>query len=269
MADEQRPEQQQEPAETQAEQARNDRLMAHSYDGIQEYDNPLPAWWTWTFAATAVFTCWYILYYHIGIGPSVYDQYDEAVAAHLEVLLEGIDPDTIDDAALLELVNDGEKAGAMGGMFKTNCANCHRDDAGGNVGPNLTDGHWINATSPTEVLAVIRDGASSEGMPAWGERLRPAQVLLLTAYVGTLRGTRPPDPKEPEGDAVDVWTVKDAPEGEAAEAPADDAEAAEAPADDAEAAEQADDAPPAEGDAPADGEDAHSTSEQEEPAAEG
>ncbi len=251
MADEQRPsEQQQEPAESKAEQVRQDRLMAHSYDGIQEYDNPLPAWWTWTFAATAVFAAWYILYYHVGIGPSVYDQYDEAVAAHLEKLLEGIDPDSVDDATILELVADGEKAGAMGGVFKTNCANCHRDDAGGNVGPNLTDGYWIHATSPTEVMAVIRDGASKEGMPAWGERLRPAQVLLLTAYLGTLRGTRPPDPKETEGDPVDVWVA------EAVE---------EAPAE----ADDDGETPPADDTPAGDGEDAHSTSEQEAPAAEG
>ncbi len=206
MAEQQAPER-----EAQAPQARNDHLMAHSYDGIQEYDNPLPAWWTWTFAATVVFTAWYILYFHIGVGPSIYDQYDEAVAAHLEQLLEGIDLDAEDDATLLALVADGEKASAMSGVFKTNCANCHRDDAGGNVGPNLTDGHWINATSPTEVMDVIRQGQSSKGMPAWGDRLRPAQVLLLTAYLGTLRGTRPADPKEPEGEAVDVWVAQPSP----------------------------------------------------------
>jgi len=202
---------------------KNDHLLAHSYDGIQEYDNPLPAWWTWTFAATVVFAAWYLLYYHIGVGPSVYDHYDEAVAVHLEKLLEGIDPDTIDDATLLELVADGEKAGAMGGVFKTNCANCHRDDAGGNVGPNLTDAYWIHATSPTEVLAVIRDGESKKGMPAWGDRLRPAQVLLLTAYVGTLRGTRPGDPKRPEGDEVDVWVAPPAAAADATHVPAPEA----------------------------------------------
>ena len=196
----------------------HDLLLDHSYDGIQEYDNPLPSWWTWTFVATVIFAAWYLLYFHIGVGPSVYDQYDEAVAAHLEKLLEGIDPDSVDDATLLDLVADGEKASSMSGVFKTNCANCHRDDAGGNVGPNLTDSHWVHATSPTEVMAVIRDGKPQKGMPAWGDRLRPAQVLLLTAYLGTLRGTRPSDPKQPEGDQVDLWVARPEPaaEGQAA-----------------------------------------------------
>ena len=31
------------------------RLMAHDYDGIREYDNPLPGWWSAVFAATFVF----------------------------------------------------------------------------------------------------------------------------------------------------------------------------------------------------------------------
>ena len=227
MADQRPPEQHDAELDVKPSKPKNDHLMAHTYDGIQEYDNPLPAWWTWTFAGSVVFAAWYLLYFHIGIGPSVYDQYDEAVAAHLEKLLEGIDPDSVDDATLLELVADGEKASAMSGVYKTNCANCHRDDAGGNVGPNLTDDHWINATSPTEVMAVIREGRSKKGMPAWGDRLRPAQVLLLTAYLGTLRGTRPGDAKEPEGDTVDVWVAKPSPSTEDAQDQPADAEAAD------------------------------------------
>jgi hypothetical protein len=33
-----------------------DRLLAHEYDGIEEYDNPLPGWWSWIFVATIVFS---------------------------------------------------------------------------------------------------------------------------------------------------------------------------------------------------------------------
>ena len=28
--------------------------MSHSYDGIREYDNPLPGWWKWLFIITVV-----------------------------------------------------------------------------------------------------------------------------------------------------------------------------------------------------------------------
>jgi hypothetical protein len=41
-----------------------DHLLDHEYDGIQEYDNPLPLWWLAIFWATIVFTPLYILFYH-------------------------------------------------------------------------------------------------------------------------------------------------------------------------------------------------------------
>src|SRR6185369_6019413 len=37
--------------------------MGHSFDGIEEYDLPLPRWWLWLFVGTIVFTVvYYVLY---------------------------------------------------------------------------------------------------------------------------------------------------------------------------------------------------------------
>jgi hypothetical protein len=44
----------------------NDRLTDHSYDGIHEYDNPLPGWWKWLFILTILFCFPYIAFYHSG-----------------------------------------------------------------------------------------------------------------------------------------------------------------------------------------------------------
>ena len=41
----------------------HDRLLAHEYDGIEEYDNPLPGWWVWVFWATIAFSLGYWFYY--------------------------------------------------------------------------------------------------------------------------------------------------------------------------------------------------------------
>ena len=38
-----------------------DRLLEHSYDGIQEYDNPMPRWWVLSFWGTIIFAVLYIL----------------------------------------------------------------------------------------------------------------------------------------------------------------------------------------------------------------
>ena len=76
------------------------RLMDHEYDGIREYDNPLPGWWSWLFAGTIFFSIFYLAYYHIGVGPSVYDRYDAEGVAHLEKLLASFGGLEADDAGI-------------------------------------------------------------------------------------------------------------------------------------------------------------------------
>ena len=36
-----------------------DHLLEHSYDGIQEFDNPMPRWWVYIFWATIIFSVLY------------------------------------------------------------------------------------------------------------------------------------------------------------------------------------------------------------------
>ena len=40
---------------------RQDTVMAHEYDGIQEFDNRLPNWWMWIMWGTIVFALGYWL----------------------------------------------------------------------------------------------------------------------------------------------------------------------------------------------------------------
>lgn len=35
----------------------------HEWDGIREFDNPMPRWWVWMFYATIAFAVWYVLAY--------------------------------------------------------------------------------------------------------------------------------------------------------------------------------------------------------------
>ena len=43
--------------------ARDIATTGHSWDGIQEYDNPLPRWWLWTFYACIVYAIGYSIAY--------------------------------------------------------------------------------------------------------------------------------------------------------------------------------------------------------------
>ena len=65
-----------------APQSSDKNLIEHQYDGIQEYDNPLPRWWVYLFYATIVFA---VLYWFnvpgIGIGKGRIANYEADVAA--------------------------------------------------------------------------------------------------------------------------------------------------------------------------------------------
>ena len=50
-------------------------LIAHEYDGIQELNNPTPAWFMWLFYGTIAFAVCYLLTYHVfGFGQLQYEE---------------------------------------------------------------------------------------------------------------------------------------------------------------------------------------------------
>ena len=168
--------------------------IIHEYDGIEEADNRLPQWWLWTFYLAIAFSFFYWIYYEgTRIGPGPLDRY----AADRTAAMDTGEPVT--EAVLLGLQRDklalrsGEKA------FGQNCAKCHGSRAEGNIGPNLTDDHWIGDDSPMGIYTTIGEGRGGKGMPGWALQLGPSTCKQLAAYVLTLRGTHVPG-KAPQGE---------------------------------------------------------------------
>jgi cytochrome c oxidase cbb3-type subunit 3 len=109
-------------------------------------------------------------------------------------------------------------------IFTANCIPCHRADAGGQIGPNLTDEYWILGGGIKNVFHTITNGGrDGKGMIAWNQTLKPTQIQEVASYVLSLQGSNPKDPKAPDGE---IW--KD-PNAKDAAAPAD-ASAAATPA---------------------------------------
>lgn len=182
-----------------------DQILDHNYDGIEEYDNPMPGWWVWLFIGTVVWSGVYVG----GIWLGYIDSYDEALAAsqaeikQLRLATEEAAPEVTQDT-LAAAVDDPALLQAGEGAYKTNCASCHGQQGEGLIGPNLTDDYWLHGGALTEIYATVETGVTAKGMPAWEGILTPEELIGVTAYIRTLHGTEPAGAKEPEGEAVTI-----------------------------------------------------------------
>lgn len=81
--------------------------------------------------------------------------------------------------------------------FAANCAVCHQPDGSGNRtlgAPDLTDAIWLYGGDRAALTQTIQNSRRGV-MPAWGKRLDPVTIKMLTAYVHALGGgeaTPPP-----------------------------------------------------------------------------
>ncbi len=188
-----------------------DVVLDHEYDGIREYDNPTPGWWNFIFFTSFVFSIWYFLYYHSStISTSVAQGYENDVTEDLKKRFSTIGDLKPDEATLIKYMNNVEWRAVGASVFKTNCVSCHGSEAAGQIGPNLTDEYWKNVRQITDIPQVIMNGAAAGAMPAWKTRLHPNEVVLVAAYVASLRGKNLPGPRGPEGDKIPPWPAASA-----------------------------------------------------------
>lgn len=183
----------------------SDPLLDHDYDGIREYDNPLPGWWVALLWGSVIFSVVYLFYYHSGVeGRSIHDDYQGELAVFAAQLIEQYGELEADPETILKFTNDNVAMAGMGSQFKARCAQCHAGDGGGNIGPNLLDDSYINVKTVADIYRVIKEGVVAKGMPAWGAQLSETQLVLMSAYVAQLRG-KGPGSKAAEGNAIAPW----------------------------------------------------------------
>lgn len=146
------------------------RSTGHDFDGIEELNNPLPAWWTWLFIGTIAFSAGYfVLYPGFGAYPGLLGWTSAGQhAAEVDDARQRFGPvfERYFSVAIPDLVRD-EEAVAMGSrIFANNCTACHGSDARGNRGyPDLTDDEWIHGGDPEAVVYTITNGRQGV-MPA-------------------------------------------------------------------------------------------------------
>jgi len=182
----------------------NPLLMDHEADGIRELDNKLPRWWVWLFNFTIVFSVIYLAYYHVFAKGDLATKGQMVTEYQAEMKIgDAIKGAAISkfEATIANVEPSKEESVIAAGKttFISKCAPCHRPDAGGLVGPNLTDDYWIHGSKFSDNVRTIWNGVKEKGMLAWKEQgMKPSEVIEVASYIYSLRGSKPPNPKPPE-----------------------------------------------------------------------
>jgi cytochrome c oxidase cbb3-type subunit 3 len=175
-------------------------LLDEDFDGIKELNNPIPAWFNWFFGATIAFALLYLPIYHIWKIADLQEQEYEKEVKLAEIKKEEYlrkVANSIDEKNVT-LVTDAKQLQIGQDLYKANCASCHGQKGEGLVGPNLTDEYWLYGGKVNDVFKTIKYG-TNKGMPAWQKQLNPLQIQQIASYIHTLKGTNPPNAKEPQG----------------------------------------------------------------------
>ena len=187
----------------------------HSWDGIEEFDNPMPRWWLWTFYITIIWGIGYTIAYPAWplvssatagiLGYATRSEVADEIAAVQEAN-EGINM-RLASADLSEVPNDpdlnGYAVSAGGAVYRTWCTQCHGSGAAGFVGyPNLLDDDWLWGGTVEEIYTTVAHGIRNEDdedarfsqMPAYGDIFEPEEIEQVVNYVLTLSGAEARDP---------------------------------------------------------------------------
>ncbi|MDG6402286.1 cytochrome-c oxidase, cbb3-type subunit III [Pseudomonas quasicaspiana] len=194
-----------------------EETVGHAFDGIEEYDNPLPKWWFMLFIGTIIFALGYlVLYPGLGNWKGLWPGYGYM---NTEKQIEFSDGQTgwtavhewekemaraearfgpiyakFASMPIEEVAKDPQALKMGGRLFASNCSVCHGSDAKGAYGfPNLTDADWRWGGDPETIKATIMGGRHAV-MPAWGDALQEQGVRDVSAYVLTaLSGRKLPE----------------------------------------------------------------------------
>ncbi len=193
--------------------------MGHTFDGIEELNNPLPKWWSTFFLITIIWGFGYLLLYpglgnwegllgwkssnqgilnieeskaktaeYLKEGSNVLVEYDREVRRADEKYGPIFEAYAARD--IKELAADEEALKVGQRLFLQNCSQCHGSDARGTTGfPDLADKDWLYGGSPEAIKQSIMDGRKANGMMAWESALGgEAGVKEVAAYVLSLSG---------------------------------------------------------------------------------
>lgn len=187
-------------------------------DTLQEFNNPLPRWWLWTFYATIIFAIVYWIMYPSwpigkdflkGVGNTITYQTDageektthwnmRALLAHdmqngEEALKQQEYLKKVGAASYDQIAQDADMSAFVrsygNGIFGDYCAACHQSGGQGVVGlfPNLVDDDWLWGGKAENIQATVMHGRLGY-MPAYKNTFNKEQLDQVANYVLSLSG---------------------------------------------------------------------------------
>ena len=184
----------------------------HEWDGIMEFDNPMPCWWLWVFYATIVWGIGYSIAYPAWplVSEATSGMLGWSSRAKVEAEIAAVETANAPINAQLEALElaaipghpelEGYAVSAGAAVFKTWCAQCHGSGAAGAKGyPNLLDDDWLWGGTMEDIHTTVSYGIRNEesddarfsAMPAIGRDglLEKEQVSQVVNYVMSLSDT--------------------------------------------------------------------------------
>jgi cytochrome c oxidase cbb3-type subunit 3 len=175
----------------------------HEFDGIKELDNPMPPWLKYIFYVTIIISFAYITRLVVFKDESIIQKKEyskEMAAARAKTASAEKEEAT---KAVAQPMSQEQILAAGKVTFDKICYVCHGKFGEGLVGPNFTDDYWIHGNKPEDLKKVIVDGIIDKGMLSYKSQLSNKQIDQVIAYILSLHGTNPPNPKAPQGVKVD------------------------------------------------------------------
>ncbi len=190
------------------------KTTGHSWDGIEEYDNPMPRWWVWIFIITIVWSFGYWIAFPAwpGIQSATSGLLGYSSRANVAQEIAEFEERNevffaqLNDTELDEIREDDElmrfAVNAGGSVFAAQCSQCHGAGGAGVQAagyPNLLNDDWLWGGTMEDIHQTIRYGIRNEDfldarwseMPAFGRDglLDDEEIDQVVHYVLSLSGS--------------------------------------------------------------------------------